>query len=69
MTKRKGDIDSLDAEIDNPEAILCIMSLYGVDEPTAAELWAKFIGTVGKMKEISEDQRQPEVQKEATNLL
>jgi hypothetical protein len=49
-------VDPLDAELNNPEAIRCMRDLYDIDEAMATELWHRFIGTVKKMRQISEDQ-------------
>jgi hypothetical protein len=49
--------DPLEGEMNNQEAINSIKDLYNIDEETAIELWHRFIGTVKKMREVSEQQQ------------
>ncbi|HBB87021.1 MAG TPA: hypothetical protein DC047_05350 [Blastocatellia bacterium] len=46
---------SLDAELDNREAVAALMALYNVDESTAKELWKRFIDTVKKTKAAADE--------------
>jgi hypothetical protein len=47
--------DPLEYEKYNQEAINSIRELYGVNEEVAIDLWHRFIETVKKMRDISED--------------
>ena len=51
--------ESLDSEIDNRQAITALMVRYDVDEPTAKELWDRFLGTVRKIRLDAEQKEEP----------
>lgn len=57
MVTGGGYTDPLEYEKYNQEAINSIRELYNVNEEVATQLWHRFIETVKKMREISEDYR------------
>ena len=56
MGEISAGVDPLGTELNNPDAIKCLRELYGIDDTTATQLWHRFIGTVRRMRQISEDQ-------------
>ena len=48
----------VEAELNNREAITALMELYNVDEPTANQLWDRFVNSVRKIKVDAQEKRE-----------
>ena len=46
--------DSLEKFRNDPEALALVMKVYQIDEQTAAEVWEKILGTIGKLQAIAQ---------------
>lgn len=60
MSEQSTSIEDpfLEAELNNREAIISLMELYDVDEPTAKQLWDRFVNTVRKIKVNAKEKRE-----------